>query len=196
MTAASSSTSDGLRVENLRVERGGQTVVHSLSLQVAPGQLVGLLGPNGAGKSTAFHAIIGLVQSRSGTIHLNGQPLERLSMFRRARAGLGYMPQEAAVFEGLTVRQNLDAVMEVGLPRRQRRDHFDRLVSDFDLAALLASAPKPSLAGSAAGWSWRGRWRQSRRSSCSMNPSPVWIRSPSTCCAGRSEASNPAVTAC
>ena len=121
MTAASSSTSDGLRVENLRVERGGQTVVHSLSLQVAPGQLVGLLGPNGAGKSTAFHAIIGLVQSRSGTIHLNGQPLERLSMFRRARAGLGYMPQEAAVFEGLTVRQNLDAVMEVGLPRRQRR---------------------------------------------------------------------------
>ncbi|MEC7140209.1 MAG: ATP-binding cassette domain-containing protein, partial [Pseudomonadota bacterium] len=61
MTAAASSTSDGLRVENLRVERGGQTVVHSLSLEVAPGQLVGLLGPNGAGKSTAFHAIIGLV---------------------------------------------------------------------------------------------------------------------------------------
>ena len=58
-------------------------------------------------------------------------------MFRRARAGLGYMPQEAAVFEGLTVRQNLEAVMEVGLPRRQRRDHFDRLVSDFDLEALL-----------------------------------------------------------
>lgn len=137
MTAPSFSTSDGLRVENLRVERGGQTVVHSLSLQVAPGQLVGLLGPNGAGKSTAFHAIIGLVQSRGGLIRLNGQSLERLPMFRRARAGLGYLPQEAAVFEGLTVRQNLEAVMEVGLPRRQRRDHFDRLVSDFDLEALL-----------------------------------------------------------
>ena len=100
MTATTASYSDGLQVENLRVERGGQTVVHGLSLRVAPGQLVGLLGPNGAGKSTAFHAIIGLVQSRGGEIRLNGQPLERLPMFRRARAGLGYMPQEAAVFEG------------------------------------------------------------------------------------------------
>ncbi|RZO31643.1 MAG: LPS export ABC transporter ATP-binding protein [Rhodospirillaceae bacterium] len=137
-TAASSDTGrEGLLVDGLCVTRAGRTVVHNLSLQVAPGQLVGLLGPNGAGKSTAFQAIIGLVQSQSGGISLNGQSLERLPMFRRARAGLGYMPQDATVFTGLTVRQNIAAVMEIGLPRRERPEHFEHLVEEFALGDLL-----------------------------------------------------------
>lgn len=125
-----------LDVQSLRVKRSGKTVVHDVSLRVNAGQIVGLIGPNGAGKSTAFHALIGLVPCQASVMALLGQDISRLAMFQRARRGLGYLPQEASIFHGLTVQNNLRAVMEIGVPRRDRAALLDRLLTDFDLNAV------------------------------------------------------------
>ena len=125
-----------LKIEDLVVKRGGKTVVRGLNLSVEPGQVVGLLGPNGAGKSSAFHAIVGLIRSSAGFIRLGERSLERLAMFQRARLGLGYLPQEASVYEGLSVAENLKAVMEIALPSSERRAQLDWLLEEFDLDVI------------------------------------------------------------
>ncbi len=136
----------GLIVEDLRVKRQGKTVVHDVSLSVKPGQIVGLIGPNGAGKSTAFHALIGLIACEATTLTLAGRDLRRLAMFQRARCGLGYLPQEASIFQGLTVSNNLRAVMEIALPRQDRAACLRQLLLDLDLEAV-SGQPADTLSG-------------------------------------------------
>ena len=130
------STAKGLLVQSLSVKRGDRGIVDDVSLSVTPGEIVGLIGPNGAGKSTAFHAIVGLIPSTAQSLTLNGVDISRLAMFQRARRGLGYLPQEPTGFHGMTVKNNLRAVMEIAVKRSERADLLARLLSDFDLEKL------------------------------------------------------------
>jgi lipopolysaccharide export system ATP-binding protein len=119
-------------------------VVRNVSLSVRRGEAVGLLGPNGAGKTTTFYMIMGLVRPDSGTILLDGHEITTLPMYRRARLGIGYLPQEASIFRGLNVEQNVMAVLEAAEPDRDRRDRIlDELLAEFGIAHLRRT---PSLA--------------------------------------------------
>jgi lipopolysaccharide export system ATP-binding protein len=115
--------------------------VAGLSLDVAAGEVVGLLGPNGAGKTTAFYMIVGLVPSDGGSIQLDGLDVTRLPMHRRARLGLGYLPQEASVFRRLTVAQNILAVLETrpGLNREAREERLESLLNELSVAHIRDS---------------------------------------------------------
>jgi len=116
---------------------GRRTVVKSASLSVARGESVGLLGPNGAGKTTVFYMITGLVPADAGRIFIDGRDVTRLPMYRRARLGIGYLPQEASIFRGLTVEQNIMAVLELVEPdKKQRRAQLDSLLEEFNIARL------------------------------------------------------------
>jgi lipopolysaccharide export system ATP-binding protein len=119
-------------------------VVRNVSISVRRGEAVGLLGPNGAGKTTTFYMIVGLVRPDSGTILLDGNEITTLPMYRRARLGIGYLPQEASIFRGLNVAQNVMAVLEAVEPRRERREQLlDALLAEFGIAHLRRT---PSLA--------------------------------------------------
>ena len=119
-------------------------VVRNVSLSVRRGEAVGLLGPNGAGKTTTFYMIVGLVRPDTGTILLDGHEITALPMYRRARLGIGYLPQEASIFRGLNVEQNVMAVLETVEPLRDRRDQLlDELLAEFGIAHLRRT---PSLA--------------------------------------------------
>ena len=98
-----------------------RTVVRGVSLDVCRGEAVGLLGPNGAGKTTVFYMITGLIPADEGSIRIDGQDVTRLPMYRRARLGIGYLPQEASIFRGLTVEQNILAVLETVEPDKRKR---------------------------------------------------------------------------
>lgn len=123
-----------LEAVGLRKTYGKRTVVDGVSFRVAQGEVVGLLGPNGAGKSTSFHMVAGLVTPDAGTVTLAGRSLTGLPLYQRARHGLGYLPQEACIFRGLTVRDNLRAVLE-GMPlsRAQQQARADELLAEFSL---------------------------------------------------------------
>lgn len=136
MTALSPTTKTGMTVQGLSVRRGGKIVVQDVSLSARPGEILGLIGPNGAGKSSTFHALIGLIESQADMLQLNGEDIRRLPMFQRARRGLGYLPQEASIFHGLSVQDTLRAIMEIALPRKERAAHLERLLADFDLGDL------------------------------------------------------------
>src|SRR5437660_12218717 len=112
MSKTATNTASGLRVQNLVKTYGSRPVVNGLSLEVKPGEIVGLLGPNGAGKTTAFYMIIGLIQADSGDIIFNGVNITKLPIHRRARLGLGYLPQEPSVFRDLTVEENILCILE------------------------------------------------------------------------------------
>ena len=116
-------------------------VVRNVSVSVRRGEVVGLLGPNGAGKTTTFYMIVGLVRPDSGVITLDGHDITGLPMFRRARLGIGYLPQEASVFRGLTVEQNIMATLEVVEPDPDRRDQMlDELLGEFGILHLRRTA--------------------------------------------------------
>ncbi len=122
-------------------------VVKHVSLMVRPGEAVGLLGPNGAGKTTVFYMITGLVRPDYGSISLDGFDITRLPMYRRARRGIGYLPQEASIFRGLSVEENIRAVLEVVEPdRRQRSEDLNNLLEEFGLTHLRRS-PSIALSG-------------------------------------------------
>ncbi len=122
-------------------------VVRGVDLAVRRGEAVGLLGPNGAGKTTCFYMITGLVPADAGYITINGQDVTRLPMYRRARLGIGYLPQEASIFRGLTVEQNILAVLELVEPnRRRRREQLDELLEEFRITRLRKS-PSIALSG-------------------------------------------------
>jgi lipopolysaccharide export system ATP-binding protein len=122
-------------------------VVRGVDLAVRRGEAVGLLGPNGAGKTTVFYMITGLVPADAGTITINGQNVTRLPMYRRARLGIGYLPQEASIFRGLTVEQNIMAVLELVEPnRRRRKEQLDELLEEFRITRLRKS-PSIALSG-------------------------------------------------
>jgi lipopolysaccharide export system ATP-binding protein len=122
-------------------------VVRNVSIHVHRGEAVGLLGPNGAGKTTTFYMIVGLIQPDTGSIRLDGADITGLPMYRRARLGIGYLPQEASVFRGLTVEQNIMAVLEVNEPERDIRDRqLDELLAEFGIGHLRRT-PALALSG-------------------------------------------------
>ena len=126
---------------------GGRQVVRDVSLSVRRGEAVGLLGANGAGKTTAFYMITGLVPADKGQIILDGQDITGLPMYRRARLGIGYLPQEASIFRGLNVEDNIRAVLELVEPDKARREQeLDALLDEFDIASLRRS-PATALSG-------------------------------------------------
>jgi lipopolysaccharide export system ATP-binding protein len=136
-----------LSVRGLRKSYGARTVVHEAGLTVRTGEAVGLLGPNGAGKTTIFYMITGLVAADRGHITLDGLAITHLPMYQRARLGIGYLPQEASIFRGLTVEDNIRAVLEVAEPdRKARARKLDSLLEEFDIARLRKS-PSIALSG-------------------------------------------------
>jgi lipopolysaccharide export system ATP-binding protein len=123
-----------LRCEELVKRYGQRAVVNQVSVEVHPGEIVGLLGPNGAGKTTTFYMLVGLVRPNEGRVLLGERDITSLPMFRRARLGLGYLPQEPSVFRKLTVEENLHAVLEMrGMARRERQQRVDQLIAEFTL---------------------------------------------------------------
>ena len=115
----------------------GRRVVDQVTLEVSSGEVVGLLGPNGAGKTTLFHIVIGLVRADGGRVALDGTDLTTAPIYRRARAGISYLPQESSVFRGLTVKQNLLAILEtLGLGKDEEEERSRRLLGTFGLEQL------------------------------------------------------------
>ncbi len=136
-----------LAIYNLGKNYGARAVVQDVSLFVRRGEAVGLLGPNGAGKTTVFYMITGLVKPDKGAIELDGHDVTNLPMYQRARLGIGYLPQEASIFRGLNVEDNIRAVLEVNEPdRRAREAQLDSLLQEFDIARLR-KAPSIALSG-------------------------------------------------
>ncbi len=122
-------------------------MVRNVSISVRRGEAVGLLGPNGAGKTTTFYMIVGLIKPDTGAITLDGADITVLPMYRRARLGIGYLPQEASIFRGLNVEQNIMAALEVVEPRHDRREAMlDELLSEFGISHLRR-APSLALSG-------------------------------------------------
>lgn len=125
----------------------GRQVVQNVSLAVRRGEAVGLLGPNGAGKTTVFYMITGLVQPDKGMIELDGNDVTMLPMYQRARLGIGYLPQEASIFRGLSVEDNIRAVLEVSVPGKERQAaELESLLEEFDIKRLRKS-PSIALSG-------------------------------------------------
>ena len=138
---------DGLEVRSIAKSYDKRAVLHDVSLDVHRGEVVGLLGPNGAGKTTCFYSVMGLVKPDSGRIYLDGSDITELPMYRRAILGLGYLPQETSIFRGMTVEENIMAVLEAAEPDKQvRRDRLEQLLSEFGLTALRDS-PAMALSG-------------------------------------------------
>jgi len=122
-------------------------VVRGVSLDLARGEAVGLLGPNGAGKTTVFYMITGLIPADEGSIKIDGRDVTRLPMYRRARLGIGYLPQEASIFRGLTVEENILAVLEMVEPdKKERQLQLDALLEEFRITRLRKS-PSMRLSG-------------------------------------------------
>lgn len=136
-----------LRVEGLFKRYRSRVVVHDVSLTISSGEVVGLLGPNGAGKTTSFYMIVGLVPAGGGSVWLDGKDMRRWAIHRRARAGLGYLPQEASIFRRMTVAENILAVLELHIPDRARRlQRLEALLKDLNIETLR-DAPAISLSG-------------------------------------------------
>jgi lipopolysaccharide export system ATP-binding protein len=137
----------GLEVRSIAKSYDRRTVLHDVSLHVERGEVVGLLGPNGAGKTTSFYSVMGLVKPDSGRIFLDGRDITHLPMYRRAILGLGYLPQETSIFRGLTVEQNILAVLEVAEPDANARTaRLETLLQEFGLTSLRDS-PAMALSG-------------------------------------------------
>jgi lipopolysaccharide export system ATP-binding protein len=146
-SAAIGTLSRGLSVVSIAKSYDKKNVLRDVSLGVERGEVVGLLGPNGAGKTTCFYSIMGLVKPDSGRILLEGQDITGLPMYRRAILGLGYLPQETSIFRGLTVSQNIMAVLEVAEPDRHvRRERLEQLLGEFHISHLR-DAPAMALSG-------------------------------------------------
>ena len=136
-----------LRTRDLTKSYGGRTVVKGVSLEIASGEVVGLLGPNGAGKTTTFSMVVGLTAPDSGRVLLDGADVTDDPMYVRARKGIGYLPQEASIFRGLTVEQNILAILEtIAANGAQRRARLRDLLAELSLTPL-AKAPAYTLSG-------------------------------------------------
>jgi lipopolysaccharide export system ATP-binding protein len=131
----------GLSATNLSKRYGQKEVVHSVNLELSQGEVVGLLGPNGAGKTTTFYMLVGIIKPNSGSVHLLGREVGGLPLHERARMGLSYLPQESSIFRKLTVRQNLDIILEqTRLSRRERKRRAEELLSMFNISRLAGQA--------------------------------------------------------
>ncbi len=145
--ATAANTAGGLSVVSIAKSYDKRVVLSDVSLSVGRGEVVGLLGPNGAGKTTCFYSIMGLVKPDGGRIELDGQDITHLPMYRRAILGLGYLPQETSIFRGLTVEQNIMAVLELAEPdKAARAGRLEQLLGEFGLTRLRTS-PAMALSG-------------------------------------------------
>jgi len=139
--------SGGLSIINLRKSYKRRPVIRDVSLQLNRGEVVALLGPNGSGKTTTFYAIAGLVTPEGGQVLIDGRAVTTLPMYRRARLGIGYLPQEVSIFRGLSVEDNILAVLEIGISdRHKRRERLEELLSEFSITHLRR-APALALSG-------------------------------------------------
>jgi len=139
--------SSTLRTDNLTKSYSGRTVVRGVSIDVSAGEIVGLLGPNGAGKTTTFYMTVGLTEPDSGRVILDGEDVTDKPMYVRARKGIGYLPQEPSIFRGLTVEQNILAILEtLKLDAHARRRRLEELLAELNLSPL-AKAPAYTLSG-------------------------------------------------
>ncbi|MBC8184716.1 LPS export ABC transporter ATP-binding protein [candidate division KSB1 bacterium] len=129
-----------LKAEKLIKNYSKRTVVNEVSLEVEQGEIVGLLGPNGAGKTTSFYMITGMIRPNSGKIYLDSQDITSLPMYKRARLGIGYLPQEASIFRKLTVEENILAILEsMQLSRQQRKERLEELLNELNITHLAKS---------------------------------------------------------
>ena len=139
--------SAGLRIDHLRKSYRKKIVIRDFSMELNRGEVVALLGPNGSGKTTTFYAIAGLVTPEGGTVLVDGKDVTLLPMYRRAQLGIGYLPQEMSIFRGLSVQDNISAILDISLPHRhQRRERLEELLSEFSIEHLRR-APALALSG-------------------------------------------------
>ncbi|MCQ8185828.1 LPS export ABC transporter ATP-binding protein [Parvularcula maris] len=138
--AVQKDTTKGLVAQNLQKAYRKRRVVHHVNFRVCRGEVVGLLGPNGAGKTTCFYMVMGLVKADGGQVLIDGYDVTGLPMYQRARLGLGYLPQEASIFRGLTVEQNIEAVAELAWPNKKRRQEvIEELLEEFSITHVRGS---------------------------------------------------------
>ncbi|MDR1826089.1 MAG: LPS export ABC transporter ATP-binding protein [Rickettsiales bacterium] len=160
-----------LRVEHLSKNYGARAVLHDVSLDVKTGESVGLLGPNGAGKTTAFYCITGQIRASGGSIFLNSQDITHLPFYQRARLRIGYLPQENSVFRGMTVEENILAILEISEKNKgARADKLNHLLKEFSIEHLR-KASATSLSGGE-------RRRVEIARSLAINPSFILLDEP------------------
>lgn len=139
--------SSGLRIERLRKSYRKKLVIRDVTMSLGRSEVVALLGPNGSGKTTTFYAIAGLVFPEAGKVTIDGQTVTALPMYRRARLGIGYLPQEMSIFRGLSVEDNISAVLDISQSdHHKRRERLEELLSDFSIEHLRR-APALALSG-------------------------------------------------
>ena len=139
--------SAGLRIAHLRKSYRKKIIIRDFSMELARGEVVALLGPNGSGKTTTFYSIAGLVTPEGGTVQIDGKDVTNLPMYRRAQLGIGYLPQEMSIFRGLSVQENIMAVLDiVERDRRTRQRRLDELLGEFSIEHLRR-APAMALSG-------------------------------------------------
>ncbi|APX13174.1 LPS export ABC transporter ATP-binding protein [Tateyamaria omphalii] len=139
--------SSGLRISHLRKSYRKKLVIRDFSMELNRGEVVALLGPNGSGKTTTFYAVAGLVTAEGGTVTLDGTDVSSLPMYRRAQMGIGYLPQEMSIFRGLSVQDNILAILDITEPdRHKRRERLEELLSEFSIEHLRR-APALALSG-------------------------------------------------
>ena len=137
----------GLKVVYLRKSYKNRLIIRDVTLDLARGEVVGLLGPNGSGKTTSFYAIAGLILPEAGQVIIDGQDVTDLPMYRRARLGIGYLPQEMSIFRGLSVEDNILAILDISVKDgHKRRERLEELLSDFSIEHLRR-APALALSG-------------------------------------------------
>lgn len=137
----------GLRVDNLRKSYNKRVVIRDVSIALEQGEVVALLGPNGSGKTTTFYAIAGLIYPEGGHVLIEGRDVTSLPMYRRAKLGIGYLPQEMSIFRGLSVEDNILAILDISYSNRhKRRERLEKLLSEFSIEHLRR-APALALSG-------------------------------------------------
>jgi len=127
----------GLKVTHLRKSYRKKTVIRDVSLELGRGEVVALLGPNGCGKTTTFYMVAGLVTPEGGSVTIDGRDVTYLPMYRRAKLGIGYLPQEMSIFRGLTVEDNILAILEISMSdKKRRRDRLEELLNEFSITHI------------------------------------------------------------
>lgn len=144
---ASENPEIGLKIHGLRKSYQKRVVIRDVSISLQRGEVVGLLGPNGSGKTTTFYAVAGLVSADGGKVSIDGDDITALPMYRRARMGIGYLPQEMSIFRGLNVEQNIGAILDIAIgDRHKRRERLEELLAEFSIEHLRRT-PAIALSG-------------------------------------------------
>ncbi len=139
--------SSGLRIQSLRKSYRKRVVIRDVTMELNRGEVVALLGPNGSGKTTTFYSVAGLVFPEAGRVIVDGRDVTMLPMYRRAKLGIGYLPQEMSIFRGMSVEQNISSILDIAVKdRRRRRERLEALLSEFTIEHLRR-APAMALSG-------------------------------------------------